>query len=105
MHDNDYAAKLQGAQGAYDVGIQRTRWQIHPLTNWMGDAGFLTSVTSQYRSHVYLADMVRLGGRWRPRRSTPAEPRGTADDVGAQPAGAGGDARHAVIALPYRRYR
>jgi acyl dehydratase len=63
VHYNDYAARLQGAQAAYDVGIQRTCWGIHALTNWMGDTGFLTSVTCQYRSHVYLSDVVRLGGR------------------------------------------
>ena len=63
VHYNDYAARLQGAQIAYDVGIQRTCWQIHSLTNWMGDAGALKSITGQYRSHVYLADVVRLGGR------------------------------------------
>ncbi|HME02395.1 MAG TPA: MaoC family dehydratase N-terminal domain-containing protein [Solirubrobacteraceae bacterium] len=63
VHYNDYAARLQGAQAAYDVGIQRTCWQIHSLTNWMGDAGFLKSANSQYRSHVYLSDVVRLGGR------------------------------------------
>jgi hypothetical protein len=63
VHYNDYAARLQGAQAAYDVGIQRTCWQIHSLTNWMGDAGFLKAATSQYRSHVYLSDVVRLGGR------------------------------------------
>jgi len=63
VHYNDYAARLQGAQAAYDVGIQRTCWQIHSLTNWMGDAGFLKALTSQYRSHVYLSDVVRLGGR------------------------------------------
>jgi acyl dehydratase len=63
VHYNDYAAKLQGAQMAYDVGIQRTSWQIHSLTNWMGDAGVLRSITGQYRSHVYLGDVVRLGGR------------------------------------------
>ena len=63
VHYNDYAAKLQGAQIAYDVGIQRTCWQIHSLTNWMGDAGFLKAATSQYRAHVYLSDVVRLGGR------------------------------------------
>ena len=62
MHYNDYAARLQGAQAAYDVGIQRTCWQIHSLTNWMGDAGFLKAATSQYRSHVLLGDVVRLGG-------------------------------------------
>ena len=60
---DDYAAKLQGAQIAYDVGIQRTCWQTHSLTNWMGDAGFLKESTSQYRAHVYLSDVVQLGGR------------------------------------------
>lgn len=63
VHYNDYAAQLQGAQIAYDVGIQRTSWQIHSLTNWMGDAGRLKALTDQYRSHVYLGDVVRLGGR------------------------------------------
>tara|TARA_R110001583_G_scaffold168710_2_gene321580 strand:- start:7079 stop:8266 length:1188 start_codon:yes stop_codon:yes gene_type:complete len=63
VHYNDYAAKLQGAQAAYDVGIQRTCWQIHSLTNWMGDTGFLTEITGQYRAHVYLSDVIRLGGR------------------------------------------
>jgi acyl dehydratase len=63
VHYNDYAARLQGAQAAYDVGIQRTCWQIHSLTNWMGDAGILTAADSQYRAHVYLSDVVRLGGR------------------------------------------
>lgn len=63
VHYNDYAASLQGAQAAYDVGIQRTCWQIHSLTNWMGDAGVLKAITGQYRAHVYLSDVVQLGGR------------------------------------------
>jgi hypothetical protein len=63
VHYNDYAAKLQGAQIAYDVGIQRTSWQVHSLTNWMGDAGVLKAITGQYRAHVYLGDVVRLSGR------------------------------------------
>jgi acyl dehydratase len=63
VHYNDYAASLQGAQAAYDVGIQRTCWQIHSLTHWMGDAAKLKGATSQYRSHVYLSDVIRLGGR------------------------------------------
>jgi len=63
VHYNDYAARLQGAQAAYDVGIQRTCWGIHALTNWMGDTGVLKSVFGQYRSHVYLSDVVRFGGR------------------------------------------
>jgi hypothetical protein len=63
VHYNNYAASLQGAQAAYDVGIQRTCWQIHSLTNWIGDSGFLKAADSQYRSHVYLSDVVRLGGK------------------------------------------
>ncbi|MDF0544288.1 MaoC family dehydratase N-terminal domain-containing protein [Sphingobium sp. H39-3-25] len=63
VHYNDYAASLQGAQAAYDVGVQRTCWQIHSLTHWMGDDASLKRATSQYRSHVYLSDVVRLGGR------------------------------------------
>lgn len=63
VHYNDYAAKLQGAQIAYDVGIQRTSWGIHALTNWMGDTGTVLEIFGQYRSHVYLGDVVRLGGR------------------------------------------
>jgi len=62
VHYNDYAAQLQGAQIAYDVGIQRTSWGIHMLTNWMGDDGFLKSLHGQHRAHVYLSDVVRLGG-------------------------------------------
>jgi acyl dehydratase len=63
VHYNDYAARLQGAQAAYDVGIQRTCWQIHSLTNWMGDIARLKTADSQYRAHVYLSDVVRLGGQ------------------------------------------
>ena len=29
----------------------------------MGDDGFLKSLHDQYRSHVYLSDVVRLGGK------------------------------------------
>jgi acyl dehydratase len=62
VHYNDYAAGLQGAQCAYDVGIQRTSWGVQQLTDWMGDEGFLKKVHGQYRAHVYLSDVVRLGG-------------------------------------------
>ncbi len=63
VHYNDYAAALQGAQIAYDVGIQRTSWGIHALTNWAGDAGVVKEIFGQYRAHVYLGDVIRLGGR------------------------------------------
>ncbi|MCS5498323.1 MaoC family dehydratase N-terminal domain-containing protein [Cnuibacter physcomitrellae] len=63
VHYSDYAAGMQGAQAAYDVGIQRTCWQIQSLTNWAGDAGTVAHIHGQYRSHVYLSDVIRLGGR------------------------------------------
>ncbi|MFI6693003.1 MaoC family dehydratase N-terminal domain-containing protein [Streptomyces sp. NPDC050433] len=63
VHYNDYAAQLQGAQIAYDVGIQRTCWQLHSLTHWIGDAGSVKAIHGQYRAHVYLSDVVRLGGK------------------------------------------
>ena len=63
VHYNDYAAQLQGAQIAYDVGIQRTCWHIQSLTNWMGDTGQLKELFAQYRAHVYLSDVVQLSGR------------------------------------------
>ena len=63
VHYNNYAAKLQGAQIGYDVGVQRTSWQIHALTHWAGDHGWLKSLFGQYRAHVYLSDVVLLGGR------------------------------------------
>jgi acyl dehydratase len=63
VHYNDYAARLQGAQIAYDVGMQRTCWQIHSLTHWIGDHGRVKALHGQYRSHVYLSDVVRLGGK------------------------------------------
>jgi acyl dehydratase len=63
VHYNDYAAGLQGAQMAYDVGIQRTSWQVQSLTDWAGDDGTVKSIFGQYRGHVYLSDVIRLGGR------------------------------------------
>jgi hypothetical protein len=63
VHYSDYAARFQGAQAAYDVGVQRTAWQIHALTYWMGDHARLKQANSQYRAHVYLSDVLRLGGR------------------------------------------
>ena len=62
MHYNDYAARLQGAQIAYDVGIQRTCWQIHQLTNWMGDSGFLRHVSVEIRRHNPVGDTLYLNG-------------------------------------------
>ena len=62
----------------------------------MGDAGFLKAATSQYRSHVYLSDVVRLGGRVAAKE---VDADGShlvrlTTDMGAQPKGPGRDAGH-----------
>ena len=47
VHYHDYAARLQGTQIAYDVGVQRMCWQVQSLTNRMGDAGTLKHIHGQ----------------------------------------------------------
>lgn len=47
----------------YDVGTQRHCWQIHHLTNWMGDEGWLKKSDAEYRRFVYLSDVVRITGK------------------------------------------
>ena len=63
VHYNTNAAKAMGVSRAYDVGVQRTCWQVHGLTHWMGDDGWLKTASSSYRGFVYHGDVVRLGGR------------------------------------------
>ena len=36
-----------GMPGPYDNGLQRTSWLGHLVTDWMGDAGFLSKLTSR----------------------------------------------------------
>jgi acyl dehydratase len=63
VHYNEAAARHMGVPAAYDVGMQRTCWQIHLLTNWAGDHAWLKSVSGEYRSFVFLSEVVRFGGR------------------------------------------
>lgn len=63
VHYNHNAARAMGVAASYDVGVQRTCWQGHLLTNWMGDDGWLCRAKSEYRGFVFLSDVIRLGGR------------------------------------------
>jgi acyl dehydratase len=62
VHYNLHAAKAMGVAMQYDVGFQRQCWQVHLLTDWIGDTGWVKHCTAQYRSFVYHSDVVRLGG-------------------------------------------
>jgi acyl dehydratase len=62
VHYNLQAANAMSAEYQYDVGFQRQSWQIHHLTHWCGDAGWVKECQAQYRKFVYLSDVVDLTG-------------------------------------------
>jgi hypothetical protein len=62
VHYNSQAARAMGVAKQYDVGFQRQCWQIHLLTDWMGDDGWLVQAASELRSFVHLGDAVELSG-------------------------------------------
>lgn len=63
VHYNKRAANAMGLPFPYDVGNQRHCWQIHLLTNWMGDDGWLRRSYAEYRRFVYHSDVVWLKGK------------------------------------------
>jgi len=63
VHYNKEAAKAMGLPMQYDVGFQRHCWQIHLLTNWMGDEGWLKRSYAEYRQFVYHSDVVWVTGK------------------------------------------
>ena len=62
VHYNRSAARAMGVSLQYDVGFQRQCWQVHLLTHWIGDHGWVRAAAAQYRGFVYHADVLRLGG-------------------------------------------
>ncbi len=62
VHYNKTAANLQGVPYCYDIGIQRQCWQDRFVTNWAGDDAWLKRSYAEYRSFVYLSDVVRISG-------------------------------------------
>jgi acyl dehydratase len=63
VHYNKTAANLQGLPYCYDVGVQRSCLLVRFLTNWMGDDAWLKKVRGEYRSFIYLSDVVRFTGK------------------------------------------
>src|SRR5947208_9487591 len=63
VHYNRHAPRAMGVAMQYDVGFQRQCWHIHLLTDWMGDDGWVVTADAQYRSFVFLSDVIRIGGR------------------------------------------
>ena len=63
VHYHKGAANAMGVPAPYDVGTQRHTWQIHMLTNWMGDEGWIKYTDMELRKHVFLSDAIRLSGK------------------------------------------
>lgn len=63
VHYNLRAALAAGVPYPYAWGRQMQCWQIHLLTNWMGDEGWLKTSFCEYRRFVYLSDVVWLRGK------------------------------------------
>ena len=63
VHYNREAARAQGLPYQYDVGFQRNSWQIHLMTNFMGDEGWLKKSYCEFRRFVYFSDVVWLRGK------------------------------------------
>ena len=61
--DNAFTQRLLGLPGAYDLGPERCSWLIQGMTDWIGDAGFLTRIEVQYRKFNYMGDVTWIRGR------------------------------------------
>ncbi len=63
VHYHTEAANAMGLPAPYDVGTQRHAWQIHMLTNWASDEGWIKSTNMELRKHVFLSDAIRFTGK------------------------------------------
>lgn len=63
VHWSKWAAQLAGLPYPYDLGAQRHSWMIQFLCNWIGDEGWLKRCYAEYRSFVFLSDVVWLRGK------------------------------------------
>ena len=61
-HQNASVAQEIGMPGAYNNGPQKCGWMAHPVTNWMGDAGFMTSLQVRLRRPDVFGDTVWISG-------------------------------------------
>jgi acyl dehydratase len=61
-HQHHGVARQIGMPGAYNNGPQKCGWMAHSVTNWMGDAGFLTSLEVRLRRPDIFGDTVWCSG-------------------------------------------
>jgi hypothetical protein len=56
VHMEPSRAQEIGIPDRYDYGAQRMSWLFHVLTNWMGDAGFITKLYGELRRFNVVGD-------------------------------------------------
>ncbi|HEY9315965.1 FAS1-like dehydratase domain-containing protein [Williamsia sp.] len=59
--DAEYARSI-GLPSSYDYGMLRDCWLTHFLTDWIGDDGWIETMSSQMRRFNYLGDTHRFTG-------------------------------------------
>ena len=62
VHWDTNLAQRVGTPEAYDYGPERTSWMSHHLTDWMGDDGFLRSISVKIRRHNPVGDTLFING-------------------------------------------
>jgi hypothetical protein len=55
-------AKAVGMPAPYDIGAQRATWASMGLTHWMGDEGFLASLSVRFQGMNFLGDVTTISG-------------------------------------------
>jgi acyl dehydratase len=55
-NSNERCQRYLGLPGAYDAGYQRINWTVHMLTNWAGDASFLSQLTVRFPTFNIMGD-------------------------------------------------
>ena len=62
MHWDTELVQTVGVPAPYDYGPQRVAWAITLLTNWMGDAAWLSTLELSLRRHVVVGDTIWISG-------------------------------------------
>jgi acyl dehydratase len=63
VHWDPEFARRSGSPATFDYGRMRETWQIHLLTDWMGDEAWLHRLRVEFRQFNYVGDAQWLGGR------------------------------------------
>ena len=62
-HVEDHLAQMYGEPGAFATGTQFMEWIGHITSNWMGDDGFMTKLSTRNRRMMPVGDTCFVHGR------------------------------------------